>query len=615
MSQNTTTAPPRAIPTPIDRPGLSGGNVFALLLSVALIMTAWWSTFAQMWYRWFPGWDLVNESLSKRMTEGDSYYTHGPMVPLVSLFIAFMIHRRVGVPCNREAPARFLAACIGVVSLFFIRLGMSSMGEALGQWLFYAPAGIGLLITAWLAWRGGALPASLVGGLLLAGALGLHLLSVYARVMFVSGFALVGTLAALTLIWGGWSLLRAYWLPIVFLLFMIPLPMEMIARLNFQLKFLAGETAVWATNSIFGVPAFMSGSFISFTPEPDGTPKTLVVENVCSGLRSLISLICFASLFALVCRAKGFWRIVMLLLAVPVAVFCNVVRITFLNLIAHYHSVEMAGPDSTLHNLSGMLVFALALALLFGVEQLILLAGRLLMRDWSDERLLGYLDALPKLKSTSPAFASPAVLLVLAVTAGVSIYWSRQIVAVNISDQAQSAVPRTLVIDGHEYGSEDLELDQKTLTILETNDYIYRRFNAGTAARVADLLIVFSANNRKGTHPPEVCLEGVDQQIISKRDYNVKMPRTGTVRMRELVTQNRGFQAIHLYVYKCGDAYTPDFTTQQATIFLNGLMGRNTAGALIRYTVDVRGHDMETARQIAVGAAEASLPIIDERLP
>ena len=42
----------------------------------------------------------------------------------------------------------------------------------------------------------------------------------------------------------------------------------------------------------------------------------------------MISLICFAALFALICRAKGFWRIVMLALAVPVAVVCNIARIT-----------------------------------------------------------------------------------------------------------------------------------------------------------------------------------------------------------------------------------------------------------------------------------------------
>ncbi|MCE9589513.1 MAG: EpsI family protein [Planctomycetes bacterium] len=610
-------APPRAISIPVDeRPRLRGVDVRALLAAAALLTVGWWNTFGEMWLRWFPAWTHTDLSLSKRLTEGDSYYTHGPMVPLISLFIAFCIHRRVGAPCSRTTPSRFLAVCVGLLSLVFIRLGASYMGEALGRATFLLPAGACIGVAAWLYRRGGTLPATLVGGLMLAGSLLLHLLSVYARVTFVSGFALIGTLAALVVLWGGWSLLRAYWLPVVFLIFMVPLPMEKIAQLNFELKFLAGEAAVWTTNRVFHVPAVMSGSYVHFLPGPDGQPKTLVVEDVCSGLRSMISLICFASLFALVCRVKGLWRVLLLLLAVPVAVFCNIARMTFLNLIAHYYTTRDAGPDSALHGMSGMLVFALALAILFGVEQIILFAGRRLHRDWSDERLLGFLDALPRLKHSLPAVARPGVLAALALSAVLSLYWSRQAVAQNVSGEAKQAVPASVTIDGKVLKGQDYDLDEKTLIILETNDYIYRRYAAAATGRGVDLLIVFSASNRKGTHPPEVCLQGADQQITSKQEYEVKLPRTGSIRMRELITQrSRGGQTLHLYVYKCGDKYTPDFTAQQATIFINSLLRRNASGALIRYSVDVTGDDLDAARRTAVAAVEATMPVIDKHLP
>src|SRR5262249_43448160 len=124
---------------------------------------------------------------------------------------------------------------------------------------------------------------NIVGWGVLAGSLLYHLLSVFARVSFVSGFALIGALLGLLLIWGGWPLLRAYALPVIFLVFMVPLPEVWIAGLNFKLKILAGHGALWVTRNIFGVPAVIDGSYLFLSPDPvTGEAKTLIVENVCS---------------------------------------------------------------------------------------------------------------------------------------------------------------------------------------------------------------------------------------------------------------------------------------------------------------------------------------------
>jgi EpsI family protein len=444
----------------------------------------------------------------------------------------------------------------------------------------------------------------------------LHVSSLYARVMFPSGFALIGVLAALLLLWGGRPLLRAYWLPVAFLAFMVPLPMDWIFKLNFQLKFFAGNSALWLTNHVFHVPAIMDGATIIFEPAADGTPKELVVESVCGGLRSLISLICFAALFAVVCRAKGAWRLVILGLSVPIAIACNIVRITALNLVADRVGVDAAGPSSVFHNFTGLLLFIVALALLFGVEQLILLAGRLLHRDWSDNRLLGFLDPLTRGGGGAPpATLRPAVLLALALSAGLSVWWANQAVAQNSSGVARHAVPASITINGEAFASVDETLDAQTLAILETNDYVYRRFYNTATRREADLLIVFSPDNRKGTHPPDVCLEGGGEEIVHKADCPVEVAGRGRVVLRELVSAKDNRQMFHLYVYKCGDDYTNSYWMQQLKILVNGLTSRNAAGALIRFTVPIRGGGVEAARDLAVKAASELLPSIDKGLP
>lgn len=552
-------------------PPTGGKAMLGLLLTVALLAVGWYSTFMEMWLRWFPGWDERwddhNLSFTRRFTIGDSYYSHGPLVVLACLGAAWLIHKRVGLPVRRS------------------------------------------------------LSATIVGGLLLAASLGLHLLSVYARVMFASGFAFVGVIGALVLLWGGWTLARAYWLPVVFIAFMVPLPIDLIAQLNFKLKFMAGGAAMWLTNNVFNIPAVMDGSYVYLPNGPDGSPRMLVVENVCSGLRSLISLIWFASMFAMICRARGGWRLFMLLLAVPIAIGCNIVRITTLNVGAHLWGTQVASEGAALHDWSGILVFVLALAVLFAVESLIVAAGRRLHRPWSDRRLLGFLDNVRGDGMSTIRTARPLVLLSLAGAAALAVMWSRVEVAPNRSDFAKSAVPMAVEVDGVTLNGTDFPLDTKTLTILETDDYLFRRFQASAGDRRDrigfDLLIVFSKDNRKGTHPPDVCLEGAGAQIVSKAFHTIDVEGVGPIRMKGLVTQQHGTSDYHLFVYKCGESYTPNFFVQQATIFWNGMLQRNAAGALIRISLPIGTEEgaRERAAAYAQAAARTVMPLIDRNLP
>ena len=155
-----------------------GQAKLGLLVCAGLLAVAWAHTFQEMWLRWFPAWKVHGLTLSSRFTEGDSYYTHAPLVPLVSLLIAHLIYKRVGLTINVTRRA----TVIGWVLLFLSLLA--------------------------------------------------HLASVYAYVTFVSGYALVGVLCGLLLVWGGRELLRAFAFPIACLVFMVPLPLVWIADLT-----------------------------------------------------------------------------------------------------------------------------------------------------------------------------------------------------------------------------------------------------------------------------------------------------------------------------------------------------------------------------------------------
>ncbi|GAB4108145.1 MAG: hypothetical protein Kow00105_14320 [Phycisphaeraceae bacterium] len=537
-----------------------------LVVTAVLIAAAWFSTFQRVWIQWFPAWWLRDLPLLDRLTGGDSYYTHGPIVPVVSLLVAIYIYSRVGLPADRT---RASTAAGWLVFLFF---------------------------------------------------LGTHLLFTYASVTFASGFSLLGVLAGLLLIWGGRPMLKAYALPVALLFFMIPLPLTWIDGINFELKLFATRAALWLAIHVFKVPAVVDGSFVLLSPDASGLPKTLVIENVCGGLRSIIALTYFAALFAALCRARGGWRWVLLVLAFPVAIASNVVRITSLIVAAHHLGTEAAGEHGWFHDLSGILVFGLALAFMFLIESGILLIGHMLKRDWSDARLLGYLGKIPSATNARPRLAHPGAMIVLAVAAGLCAYWNFRPEPAPMGGVATQAIPETITLNQTRYTGESLKLDDKVLAILETDDYVYRRYipENGRGPHF-DLLIVFSKNNRRGTHSPELCIQGSGERILDKGPVRIttELPIHGRseFEMRKVLSQDNRRSVYYLYVFKCGDRYTTNYTLQQASILLAGLFNRDATGALIRLTVPLENDDLDGARRLAHEAAAKLMPLIDEKLP
>jgi len=528
----------------------------AWLLLVGGLAAAFGHNFWEMWQRWFPAWRHTHYSLYDRIVEGESYYTHGPLVPLVSLMIALLLVRHTRIPVR---PRRRAGAVVLAVSVL------------------------------------------------------LHLMSCLARVNFASGFALIGVLAGLVLLlWGG-TALRRLWFPIALLVFMVPLPEVTIYDLNFRLKMSAAEWGVRLAG-LLGIAAERSGNRVFLEGD-----KSLIIANVCNGLRTLISLLAFGALYAYVCRLRGLWRIFLFAMSVPVAVVSNSIRIVSLILVAHVWDTQVA--TGWYHDASGALIFFVAFAMMFGLERLILWLRQVVGRpakvlplfhdarrteadegQWS--RLVG---------AAASGTGRVAVLLIL-FAAGGAWWLNRSVPPIRKQQLAREAVPATLKVGDRELTSYELEMDERTLTILETRDYLFRRYVAAEAAPL-DFCIIFSQDNRKGTHPPDVCLAGSGEGIVGKGDVFVDnvQGRAG-VPCRELIVQSGPRQHYHLYTYKCGRRYTGSFWVQQFVIFANGLLARNASGALIRVSTPVTA-GLAEARARSVELLRVVVPHLDRGLP
>jgi len=167
-------------------------------------------------------------------------------------------------------------------------------------------------------------------------------------------------LAGLILLFLGRPGLRLYWFPLLFLLFMIPLPGFVLYAITGALKQYVSQLAEILLHAA-NYPIARSGVVIQIAQ------YQMLVADACSGLNSMYSLSAMGLLYLYLMKHSGIWRNALLLAAIiPVAFVANVLRVIILILIT-YHFGDEAG-QGFLHGAAGMVLFVLALMLLFGID-------------------------------------------------------------------------------------------------------------------------------------------------------------------------------------------------------------------------------------------------------
>jgi exosortase len=157
----------------------------------------------------------------------------------------------------------------------------------------------------------------------------------------------------------GWRLVKTIWFPFVYMLFAVPVPGGVTDLIGFPLQLWAsGATAVLLRT--IGMEVTRSGVNLS-VPGFD-----FQVAEACSGMSSLVALIGVTAVFAYMTRLSSPLKWLLFLLAIPIALTANIVRITSIALVGHHF-----GPGSATkmyHDWSSPIVFAVAILLLFAIN-------------------------------------------------------------------------------------------------------------------------------------------------------------------------------------------------------------------------------------------------------
>lgn len=243
-----------------------------------------------------------------RLSRTDETYSHMPLIPLVSAYLLYSARERIAEAARSAfLPGLFV---IGLGALLFFA-GPSLLGSAVHKDHLALNTLLGLIL-----WLGG----------------------------FIALF--------------GWRSFHYASFPLLFLIFMVPIPIFLLDGIVHLLQRASTEIA----NGLFlllGVP-FVRNDFVFELPG-----LTVMVAEQCSGIRSSISLLITGILAAHLGLTSAWRRGVLILAVLPITVFKNALRVITLTLLGAY--VDPRIMSSSLHRAGGIPFFMLALVIFGGV--------------------------------------------------------------------------------------------------------------------------------------------------------------------------------------------------------------------------------------------------------
>ena len=228
-------------------------------------------------------------------------YSHGPLIPMISLYLFLRELRR------SPLPAASIRDGWPGLAVILLALGLAILGN-----LMHVPD----IVT-------------------------------YAFIFWVSGVVLSVF---------GWARGRRHQLPVFHMVFMLPLPQILYWKLTIFLQWVSSALGVWIV-SLAGVAVYLEGNVIDL-----GVYKLQVAE-ACSGLRYLFPILSFSYLFAILYRGPLWHKLVLLISAAPLTVLMNSFRIGVIGILVDRYGIEQA--EGFLHFFEGWVVFLICVGILF----------------------------------------------------------------------------------------------------------------------------------------------------------------------------------------------------------------------------------------------------------
>ena len=173
--------------------------------------------------------------------------------------------------------------------------------------------------------------------------------------------SMVWSLFGLVLYLGGAKVIRLAWVPILFLLFALPISPDVYKRLSLPLQNISASGAV-VVLKVLGADVTSVASQLRIHTD-NGSWSNLQVAEACNGMRLLTAFLSLAVTMAYLDDKPIWQRVILVASGIPIAVVCNIIRVTITCWMFKINRQEL-GQDF-MHYFAGMLMLIPAFGMLW----------------------------------------------------------------------------------------------------------------------------------------------------------------------------------------------------------------------------------------------------------
>lgn len=455
-----------------------------LLAGALFVVMQWQFPFVEWWKSW---------------QKPHSYYSHGPLVPLIALFMVWANRKRLSLV---KIQASWLGLLLIIPSIPFFVYGR---------------------------WTGSGNVCALTFLTFLVGAV---------------------------LMFTGTRMTRLLLFPMLYLLFMVPAPATVLDSVSTPVQRMSTTLATKVlhyTGLVFGDSdegwGIRQAGNLIYSPKlpagPGDSEGVLRVEGECSGFRMLISLITFTAFFVYMLNAAWWKKGILVAIALPLSLFVNGLRIAVIGYVGIW--TESADAMQNFHN-SWAMVFELVLsfAILFGLARLIKANDFGIPDPTIDTTAVSQMSDTPKHKLVGRGLRGPMAIALFCVVIFAN-FAIKPLESTARGELDRSKFAKTFGT----WRSQEMPIDPLTRAELKTADMLSRGYiNAADETESAGVFIQ-AARDTDAFHDPHSCLPGGGSSIDEDRVITLRFdkPKPFTVQATYLRFSNDETGDSYLLVY------------------------------------------------------------------
>ncbi len=313
-----------------------------LVTIVTLFSLVFWPNLRRLWEKTNP-------------FTGEANWQHAICVPIIGLYYLYVHREDIAAAGPRQflwsSPTRRTRLGFGLGMIIFAVVCVLASnfihGSMMVETMVTAIEGMGILglLVLLMDWS---LAVTFFG-------IGVYVYGIYpGQNDYLKDIGMIVTLFGIVLMMDGPAVMKIAWFPIVFLICAIPWPGLVYSWIASPLQVLAASVAVMVLK-ITGVNALTSGTkIIIFGNTVASTRMLNVAEAPAPGMRSLMTFITVGGAVGFLSDRPLWQKITITVSAVPIAIFCNVMRVSGQGLLDHYVSTKLS--ESFAHQFVGMIM-------------------------------------------------------------------------------------------------------------------------------------------------------------------------------------------------------------------------------------------------------------------